>query len=292
MRWLKRKILLFLIFICIVIALVWISYQNTPQYRFINSWVFTENKRGPVIGDLGGITVSIPQPIPRFVEYQDDPHFMEKRKGDTPIRTFQSKLRSFGFEIRYPDMAVLNENTFEEKRKSTIHNTMWMDVGVSVEPYYDQFSLQGIADGFTKRIWDSRHTIDEPPEIWKDKHGYKRLADTLYGLVVYSVYGYDDAKRYIRPGIDTHDILDANIYYHLDDKDIIDSYITCSNVKHDAAPCEHQFILPSAKNTLIKVHYRIGFLPQWQKIQYAIEKVILGFSVNNHKISVMDRKGE
>jgi hypothetical protein len=41
---------------------------------------------------------------------------------------------------------------------------------------------------------------------------------------------------------------------------------------------------------MVKVLYRIGFLPQWREIQDSVSKVILGFAVDtsknsNHKIT-------
>jgi hypothetical protein len=253
-----------------------------------------ENQVGPVIGDLGGIPVSIPHSSARFVEYEGDPHFLESRKGPVSTRSFESKLRSFGFKVRFPDMGPLTEATRQEKRQSTIYNTMWLDVGVSVKPYYDELTLKRRLEASLSEKWDATHSKDTPPEIWKNKHGYKTLPDPLYGLVVNEVYGYDDVKRYQIPGNDSGD---KNIYYHVDVHGKVDTYIKCSNIKHNAAPCNQEFILNSAKNTMVSVHYRIGLLPKWREIQASVTQVILSFAVDpersNSKIenNPLSRKG-
>lgn len=275
MRRIKRIVLMLLVITLLIAG--WGFYLIGKPYRQLsNSWMAKEKQVGPVIGDLGGIPVAIPDHFARFVEYDSDPHFLESRNGPRPTRTFQSKLRSFGFDVRYPDLAPSTLENMREKYESNIYNTMWFSVGVQVATYNNELGLQRRVDAISSEKWDSIHTPNDPPEIWRNKHWYNRLPDTSYGLVVYEVQGYDDAKRYITPG---HDISDKNIYYHISARGKVDSYIECSNVKHDAAPCEQDFILPKAENTLVKVHYRIGFLPQWKEIQVALAKVILGFAV-------------
>lgn len=278
MRWLKRIMATLLVIIVLLVAGSAIAFYVAmkPYLQLASSWVFKENQNGPVIGDLGGIPVSIPQPIARFVEYQDDPHFLDPRKGPKPTRTYQSKLRSFGFEVRFPDMVPLTEATREDKSKSNIYNTMWLGVGVHVASYHDELSLKRLVDAIPApgKIWVNDSV--NPPHVWKEKHGYLRSPDLLHGLVVHEVQGYDEAERFKVPS--NNGMGDYNIYYHTNNKGKIDAYIKCNNIKHDAAPCSHHFILPAAKNTMIKIHYRIGLLPQWREIQDSVGKAILGFS--------------
>lgn len=289
MRWLKRIVFTLLAVIVLLVAwVVTVIYVKTASTRQLtDSWVFKENQVGPVVGDLGGIPVSIPPHVARFVEYEGDPHFLEPRKGDAPARNTQSKLRSFGFEVRFPDKVLLTPKTEQEKRKSNMYNTMWLDVGVSIEPYNNKLGLQRLVDAIPDRKWDAIHSKDTPIDLWKKKHGYKRSPNPLYGLIVDEVYGYDEASRYKFPGVD---VADENIYHHVDKQEHVDTYIECHNVKHDAAPCNQIFILKSAKNAMIKVHYRIGLLPHWREIQDAVTQVILGFAIepngNDSKIII------
>lgn len=73
-----------------------------------------------VVGDLGGMPVTIARHIPHLVEYDGDPGWGEKRKGPPPERTHASRLNSFGVHVRYPDMATLSSpelwSEFEKKR--------------------------------------------------------------------------------------------------------------------------------------------------------------------------------
>jgi hypothetical protein len=282
MRWLKRIVLILLA--AILLLIVWVGIviyiKSAHSRQLTDSWVFKENQVGPVIGDLGGIPVSIPPHVARFVEYEGDPHFLEPRKDDTPARNSQSKLRSFGFEVRFPDKVLLTPETQQEKRKSNIDNSMWLDVGVNVEPYNNELGLRRQVDAIPAEKWDDRHSKDDPPALWKNKHGYKRLRNLLYGLVVDEVYGYDEASRYKFPGVD---VADENIYHHVGAQGHVDAFIKCHNVKHHAAPCEHDFVLKSVKNTMVSVLYRRDLLPQWHEIQDAVTQVILDFAIDPQK---------
>lgn len=100
----------------------------------------------------------------------------------------------------------------------------------------------------------------------------------MYGLRVYQVYGYDDAKRSQQP---PNDVGDRNLYYHTNEKDEVDTYIQCDNTKHAAAPCNQYFVLPHTEHTIVSANYRIGLLPQWQAIQATATEVVLGFAVNS-----------
>lgn len=269
---------LFLLLIVWVGSVFYVKIKSTD--RLADSWVFKENRFGPVVGDLGGLEISIPPRVARFVEYEGDPHFLEPRQGPTPARTSHSKFRSFGFEVRFPDKLLLSPETEKEKRLSNRYNTMWLTVGVDVKPYNNALGLKRQVDAIPLNIWDAIHQPGDPPGIWKDKHGYKRSVNKLYGLVVDEVYGYSATSRHKFPGVDMGD---KNIYHHLDTKRQVDALIKCHNVKHDAALCEHSFALPYVENTLITVDYRIGLLPQWREIQDTVAQVILGFAVNSNE---------
>jgi hypothetical protein len=115
------------------LALAWVSEPSQPDViqNLGDSWVLQENQIGPVIGDLGGVPESIPKPFANFVAYDGDPHFMRRRKAPPPERTYQSKLRNFGFNIRYPDMAALTEETAKQKKLENIYTTTWMRMGIN-----------------------------------------------------------------------------------------------------------------------------------------------------------------
>lgn len=249
---------------------VWSVFIKNKESRldFFNSWIFKKNQTGPVIGNLGGMPVSIPQSYANFVEYQHDPHFLRPRKGEVPKRTYQSKFRNFGLDFRFPDMAALIDETRQDKRDATIYNTKWMAASVSVAPYHDKGSMLRLALG-SLDIFDFSN----------GKYGYKQLPETLYGLVVHEVYGYDDAKRDLLPG---NSLLDANIYYHVNKQGEFENFIECLNNRIGVASCSHHFYLKNT-NAAIQLNYRKAFLPQWRQIQSAVTTLVLGFAVDTYK---------
>jgi hypothetical protein len=102
--------------------------------------------RKDVVGDLGGMPVTIPRHMAEFVEYEGDPGWGEKRHGPRPERTHASKLTSFGIQFRYPDMVTLsNAEMWQDKKSKSIFVTDWMDIGVTTGNRYAK-------DGFLDRL--------------------------------------------------------------------------------------------------------------------------------------------
>ncbi len=242
-----------------------------PGISLGDSWVFRENQSGPVIGNLGGVPVAIPRPYAHLVEYDDDPGFMEPRKGPSPTRTYQSKPRSFGFEVRFPDMEPLTDKNLSEKRKTTIYNTMWMRVGVSSNSDYG-FNAEHPMSIFVK---NRSKTVSQ-------HFPYERLPAETHGLIGYTPIGVDLSRRNLGGG--GADMYDKNIYYHQDKDGEADVYIECSNMEHAAARCEQHFVLPSMRSWL-RVNYRRELLPHWRQIQTSVTQIIVGFRVNPKSIS-------
>ncbi len=110
----------------------------------------------PVVGELGGIPVSMPRSFVRFVEYDKSPHFMAKNKEDKPQRTPLSRLRSFGFEVRYPDIDPKQVKTKEEKNN---HTTMWMSVGVTTREYYGSTGDKSLENKKNIILIKTRHVL-------------------------------------------------------------------------------------------------------------------------------------
>nr|CUV42086.1 conserved exported protein of unknown function [Ralstonia solanacearum] len=105
---LKKKVVIPL-FIVLLLATAWTALfkprllPKPIQRHLFADWMIQEERRtDPAVGHLGGIPVSIPRPYAHFLEYDGDPGFTEPRKGPRPERTFESGIRSFGFEVHYP----------------------------------------------------------------------------------------------------------------------------------------------------------------------------------------------
>lgn len=214
-----------------------------------------------VVGDLGGMPVTIPSYFANFAEYEGDPGWGEKRKGPRPERNHQSKLVSFGFEVRFPDMAGLSGRELYKNRDGfNIHNTPWLNVKITTGAYF--------GDGFYLEVHLKRL-------IEKSVFQFEKQTLQPYGLDVYTPVGVDPNTR-------------QAFKIHYDDQDVFVKYspegkvatlIRCSNVKHAAAPCEQSFSLPRPLKAWVDIQYRRGLLPEWQQIQTSVTALIMGFKV-------------
>lgn len=217
-----------------------------------------------VVGDLGGMPVTIPRHFANYVEYDGDPGFGEKRQGPVPARTHQSSLRSFGFYVRYPDMAGLSSpEMHKDKAKYTIFNTPWIRVGVRTgEDFGDGRGLQRMAATAGER---------------RSNFQFEQLIQPQHGLIAFTPKGVEAADR----ALGKHQYDDQDHFVHLDKAGHVDAYIECSNVNHDGAPCLHAFYLPSPLKAEIQILYRRGQLPKWQHIQTSTTSLILSFEAES-----------
>ena len=215
-----------------------------------------------VVGDLGGMAVTIPADFAHNVEYDGDPGFGEKRIGPTPPRTHRSGLRSLGFDVRYPEFEVTGMKERQvDMRKYTVFNTPWFLVGLTASSYF--------GDGlFLERNFAGRN---------RDLgFQYGKLAEKKYGMDAYTPVTVDVSKRNYNheTGTYTSDARDEDIFVHRSSEGKIDTLIRCSNRNHEAAVCKHFFYLDPKLRVEVSVQYRRGFLPNWQETQTAVTKLI------------------
>tara|TARA_Y100000758_G_scaffold289976_2_gene243156 strand:+ start:1414 stop:2370 length:957 start_codon:yes stop_codon:yes gene_type:complete len=215
-----------------------------------------------VVGDLGGMPVTIPRHMAEFVEYEGDPGWGQKRKGPIPERTHESKLTSFGVQFRYPDMATLSSPAmWQDKNSKSIYNTDWMSIGVSAGTNYP-----GDA-------WLNRWVGGNIQRVEMDRYIYKQQTDKLYGLTKYLKINKDTGEA-----DEKMNNIDGLLLVKADDQGAITTYIECSTVQHFAAPCRHNFSL-EFQGLPIKVYvqYRRPLLQNWQDIQAKVSEMLLGF---------------
>lgn len=277
----RKRIFLVSFAMLSALILTWLVVPSKPRpiQNLGDSWVFRENQTAPIIGDLGGVPVSISKPYAHFVEYDSDPHFMEQRKGPPPKHTFQSKLRSFGFEIRYPDMAALTDETAKQQRLETIYTTTWMRVGINSNSYYGS-----AGDAFLET------KIAAIPA--GNYYRYKELPGRVHDLSGYTPLGIDKSRRGYGVLVDgkVADMNDENIYFHRDQDGKADAYIKCSNMLHEAASCELKFNMLPTMRAHVSVSFRKELLPHWKEIRSSVTQVILGFRV--HPSSTAPQQGK
>ena len=262
------KVVLIVITIPVMMIFALFLYAAIKALVFISH--FKAESTNPVIGDLGGVPVAIPRVFTRFVAYDADPHFMKKKWGAKPERTLQSKLRSFGFEVRYPDMASVDVKTQEEKN---IRTTMWMRVRISTGEHYGvDHSLENHKNYYLS-------SKDRPCS--KKCFIYELLPHKTHGLTGYTPTGsgVDVAGRSINFGRGT-DRRDRNIYYFLNASDQVTTFIECNNRTHAAVRCVQYFNLNPVMKAHIKVNYRKALLPHWQEIQQSVTELIYSFESN------------
>ncbi|MGP5231397.1 hypothetical protein [Psychrobacter celer] len=228
-------------------------------------------KQNTVIGDLGGVPVEIPADSVRLVEYNGDPDWGESFEGAVPERTYESKINSFGFDVRYTDGALydgfVGELADEYDAQKNLSDSPWVSVGVnSGDRYYGAGGIDRIGKG---RI-NAR-----PNEI--PVYIYKKLPDSQHGLEVYAPPGTD-------PKTNTpwrEDDYAEDVFIQRDDNGIITTYIKCSNRDVEQPPCRHYFDLEPDMGLDVYVGYSRYVLKDWQQIEQVVRKALLDFRKEN-----------
>ena len=273
MKWFKRITLALVILIApVLIFFLYIVFQTSSLSNPFEppEMAVAKYASRDVVGDLGGVPVNIPRHFANYVEYEGDPGWGEKRKGPKPKRTHQSKLTSFGYYTRFPDMA--GESSFElvkDKSSYSIHTTPWVNVGVT-----------------TGNIYPGNGFLDRRSATMKDSilnyKQYEKLPETEHGLTVYAAAGFDpETNKPYREHTYAKDI-----FLHRDYTNHVDTYISCSNRLTGSQPCEHTFSLEPHMQAKVYVQYRRTLLPHWREIQQALTQQILGFKAASTNTSV------
>jgi len=226
----------------------------------------------PVHANLGGMEVIIPPYFAEYVEYDGDPGWGEKRKGPVPTRTPESRLLSFGFDVRYPDMAGKSSAELrKEKHEEMLSTTTWLRVGIRSGEIYP-------GDGFMDRGF--QHGLNRPSTF--PLSNFEKLNETQYGLEVYAPKGIDPTTG--NPWRQHRDAEDAFIYRNSANQ--VETEIRCGNDERlgeryrRIRQCSHDFSLEPQAKAWVTVHYRRGLLPEWRRIQDSVRALIFSFKVN------------
>jgi hypothetical protein len=238
----------------LLIALALAYFVMPPRGVFLtDSWQFKEKHDGPVIGDLGGVPVRIPAEFAHFVEYNGDPALLEQRKGSVPERTPRSRLRSFGYEVLYPQMLGLTPQTKTMGYHDNIYLSTWVDVTVNAgERYPGPQALRNQEKALSDPVW------------WK--FPLKQKAERVNDLTVYESQGGDPTN-----------IQHVTVYTHHTPTGDIDAYIDCEDIPHPAARCTLEADMSPDMGVNLRIHFRRGLLPQWAEILKNVKIQILSF---------------
>ncbi|MDR1062611.1 MAG: hypothetical protein LBL48_01530 [Azoarcus sp.] len=226
-----------------------------------------------VIGDLGGMKVRIPRHYAEYVEYDGDPGFGEKRKGPRPEHTFDSRLRSFGIEARFPDMKGLeNAQLREENRRQPLQEKMWIRISITAGESYP-------GDGFLDRRTNSTlFNIYSPKSIGHWNYTYERMPEDEYGLEVWRLSSID--PRTGKPARESDDTED--IYIHRESSGNVDAHIRCGRPRtpKGIGRCRIETSLAPKAQAVVDIAFRRGLLPEWKQIQQSARNLLLSFEVD------------
>lgn len=229
-----------------------------------------------VVGILGGQPVRLPRYAVHLVEYDGEPSWSPSKNAARRSET--SGIKSFGFDARYPDMKMIDSYATEKEQKSqSIYTSMWLSVGVTSGEIY-------LKDGFLDREFACLVRSTAPPRcntVWWG-NDYERLPKSEHGLTVYALKGLEPKSgQPAREQKNTKDVFVAK-----DKQGRVRTYISCSNVGHEAAPCGHNFSMEyEGMHAFVYLKYRRGLLPHWQDIQTKVTQAMLGFVVQPQSAS-------
>lgn len=255
-------------------AVVYWQYQGMPsQLQGFQPPEMAAAQYTPkdVIGDFGGLKVRIPRHYAEYVEYDDDPSFGEKRQGPVPERTFDSRLSSFGMEVRFPDMKGLeNWDLRQEHRAYDLNpDNPWIYIGINAGEHYPTLGAKA-RNGLAKKLWQ------KSDDWWG--HNFEQEPGDFYGLEKYVVTGLD--PRNGKPARESDETYDIYIYRDTSSGDV-ETYISCgkTSVPGGIARCDLDFGLEPNAKVAVTVSFYPKLLPRWREIQESVRTLLLSFEV-------------
>lgn len=228
---------------------------------------YQDTQAGPVIGELGGVAVAIPKAYAYFVEYDGEPHSLDRYKAPAHSKLNSPRLTSFAFDLQYPGGQPWTEAGGEAQRAAGQPATA-LRVGIESNSRYGaggDFYLAKRAEAITA---PGAH-----------RYQYEALPSSVYGLKGYAPIGTDMAKRNLGRG--QVDVDDRNMYVHHDSAGRVDTYIECGNMANPEERCKQYFNLTDTMRMRIWVGFRKEQLPQWREIQETVKRVVVGFAVKS-----------
>ncbi|MFX1679003.1 hypothetical protein PV762_07200 [Mitsuaria sp. CC2] len=207
---------------------------------------------------FGGALVSIPAEFAQGVEYDGEPTWKPvpgdagERRGNDP------KIKSFGFEFRYPDKTgPANKAAAQERARLSPADSPWIFVGLkSGELYPGPGGVQRIAAG----------VLNTPDP--RTGAAYARAAQDTCGLETYVLQGeLTQAQRE-----DAKDIFVAR-----DGTGQARTFLECSNRSVRSAPCTQRFDLEPRLHASVYLLYPRTQMCEWSGIQQATREVTESF---------------
>ena len=264
-RWLLGLLLIGLLVVAAVVA-VWLHKARRITER-IEAHVASQPYPGFAIGDLGGMPVKVPRYMAELLEYDGDPGWAPAPNWRPPVRTFESKINSFGFYVRYPDGQTLDSwARREEKRLTPPWEDRWIDVGVASSKHYP-------GDGFLSRYEQSIYNdMNHKSALFR----YRRQPEKEFGLEVYKLAPPPE-------GPDPMKLIIDDEYFGRDASGQLLATIRCTSVRVDInrSTCDQVWSLEDkALRIQLTAQYRRPLLQHWGEIQLMVTHIVLGFRHN------------
>ncbi|OSI12086.1 hypothetical protein [Neisseria canis] len=234
-----------------------------------------EYKHPYQIGNLGGKPVKLSAFVARLLEYDDSPGWdpEKNRNYKPPIRTYQSIIESFGFDMRYTDGLLRHLRKDSDRAYEREHNipgNAWVSVTVLSGSRYPVMPAK-----YLNRL--AAHDIP-PPRI--------KLQERQFGLEVYVLpkdvdYGQIALRNYN----------DRDIFVARNQAGNITSYIVCSNRKVQQPPCSHSVVMLEDMKIDLSLSYDRQVLKDWKKIESEAEKAVRSFITEPEAIDTETEQG-
>jgi hypothetical protein len=218
---------------------------------------------GFAIGDLGGMPVKVPRHLAELLEYDGDPGWAPAPDWLPPVRTFDSKINSFGFYLRFPDGATLDSRERrEEKRLTPPWEDRWIDVGVASSRRYP-------GDGFLDTYVQLRLMDHAGKSVI---HRFYRQPEDEHGLEVYRLTpppeGPDPATTRV-----------TEEFVGRDGAGKVTSRLHCTtSFDVNRSTCSQVWSMEKQGLRIkLSAQYRRPLLKHWREIQPMVTQIVLGF---------------
>ena len=229
-----------------------------------------------IVGKLGGVPVRIPRAYVRLVGYEGDPHWLEKRQGPPPARTFESELKSFGILVHMPTMKPLGADNNAAYEKRGFYDLEWINTGVAAGSTLSKpkLSADDPYQWYVFKLLNHDPLYDYEPLA--DNYGFKGWRAVVQRATAYKPEVIlDDRNR-------KHSMQNHHIYLAFDGNRIT-SYIRCGSGLTSAPGgrnnCEHRFFLLPEMRTELSIRYPPDLLPNWCEYESKMRELVLSWRV-------------
>lgn len=261
-RWLLSLFLLAALVLVAIVA-IWLFGDRRITSR-IEGHIASQPYPEFAIGDLGGMPVKMPQHLAELLEYDGDPGWAPAPNWRPPVRSFESKINSFGFYVRYPDGQTLDSwQRREERRLTPPWEDRWISVGVQSGSRYTR---HGFLQRYERSILDSK---SQKSALFR----YHPQAQKEFGLEVYKLAPPPE-------GPDPMQSIVHEEHFGRDSDGTLITTIDCTAVKADPnnSTCKQQWSLESWNLSVrVTAQYRRPLLQHWREIQPMVTQIVLGF---------------